>query len=263
MIGYVKDKYTYTQHENLIRMITSICDYFPNVYFMSPMGNIPTVISVHAMLKCIHNTTITQSKPIIHVYSVHTVDKQLLTAFPAKSAFKICKGYTGQLDILAKEDFIKGIFKSSTYYDETMYKSEIERLIVPIGLYFSTYNCASSFDKDKCPVTFVRKHLKNKVVLLNDFLTTRYDSKSMIKNISEQFYDFLCETELANPESLKNFFEYERRHDYHFQDTGFLAKFVVPLFETWSKKIKDYAMHQESENFKMLVKHQLYANWLL
>ena len=56
--------------------------------------------------------------------------------------------------------------------------------------------------------------------------------------------------------------EYVKRCDFRFKNIGVLNTALAPVVKNKKKKIKDYAIARESEQYKLLVKHELYIDWL-
>jgi hypothetical protein len=264
IVGYVKDAYYYRQFQSIITIIENICEFFPNIYFMSNIASIKHTILVGGFLRYIHSTLTTELKSSIHVYSSLNIDKQLLMLFPAKESYKICKPMnTTTVDFLSKRQFINKIFKGreDIYTAVHMYKSEIERLVVILGIFFGSYECCSASEKNAFSFSFLKENLKKKVDRVKEFITTKYDRLNSQENMNNQFEKYLLQYLAGgNGESFKT---YVKRYDFFSHQGQYIHKIMQELYNSSKTKFKDYEMLKESEKYKLFINHQLYANWLL
>lgn len=263
IIGYVKDGWTYKKYSKLLDMVCDICNYFKGTYFIPDIydGN-------HIHLICaaiIHMDSFVIDKRIprtIHVYSAYNMDKQILNCIPTKTAHKFSKEISGKITDISKENMMKDLFKKKDYYDQSKYKSEIDALLIPIGKFLNTLVCSPSKIEHQDKVQYTIRMMKDKLDLLTKFLSEVYNPGNL-DGISAQFFKFLNESGVFVAEIDSNtFYKYLKKTDFRFKNVGLLNSTLAPLIDSWKKKIKDYAMAKDSEKFQLLVKHQLYVNWL-
>ena len=69
--------------------------------------------------------------------------------------------------------------------------------------------------------------------------------------------------EIDSLDGVNALISYESYFDYRFQNAGKLNEIIIPIFEAWKKKIKDYSIARQSENFNLLKNHMPYINWLI
>jgi hypothetical protein len=265
IIGFVKDSYYYKQFHSIISVVENICEFFPHIFFMGNITPIKHTILVAGLMQHIHTYTLTDLKSSIHVYSSLNVDKQLMCVFPAKESYKICKPMnTSTVEFLSKRQFIRKVFKDNTeVYDPVhMYKAEIERLCVILGIYFNTYECYSASEKKKFTFTFARDTIKHKVGHFKTFLEERYVKEDKSLNINQQFTQFL-KSYLEKSVDLESLKTYVNRYDYFSHQGRYLSTVMSQLYSTYRVKLLDYEMSKESEKYRLFIQHPLYANWLI
>jgi hypothetical protein len=265
IVGFVKDNYYYKQYENIITIVENMCEFFPNVYFMSNIASMKHTILVGGFLRYIHSIIVTDFKSSIHIYSSFNVDKQLLCLFPTKEAYKVCKLMnTTTVDFLSKRQFINKVFKDNTpAYDLVhMYRSEIERLVVILGVYFGSYECFSSSERNTYSFPFTRDKLVKKADKVSQFITKYYNRNNSQENINNQFEKYICQF-LINQSDSVSLASYIKKYDFFSHQGQYIHNVMKELYNASKAKIKDYAMSKESEKYKLLIHHQLYANWLL
>jgi hypothetical protein len=259
IVGYVRDKQIYNQFKYIISNIQSICDFFPHIYFMENITNLRHTILVGSFIRYLYTITIKQNKNSIHVYSNYNIDKQLLTIFPTKDAYKINKQmYSNKVEFLSKEQFIEKLVKGNNAIIN--YRSEIERLCVPIGLFLNTYICISSRDKNEFNINFQKMQTKHKIQYIIDFIE-KYYRKEDNKNINSQFIEYLSHINIVN--NYTAFTQYEKEYDTFIHQGKQVHIFMQQLYNAWKAKLKDYSLSKESEKYKMFTEHHLYVNWLL
>jgi hypothetical protein len=265
IIGFVKDSFYYKQFRGIISIIENICEFMPHVYFMGDVASIKHTILVGAFLSYIQSNTISSSPCSMHIYSSLNVDKQLLCLFPTKESYKICKPMNGNhVDFLSKRQFIQKLFKDNETifsYVHT-YKSEIERLNVIIGVFLGTYECYSKSEKNNFTFSFIRETLKNRTLHLLHFFQNKYDKNNTTQNINKQFTLYL-KSFLSNPVDLESLKTYINRYDYFYHEGRYMHNIMKELYNTYKVKILDYEIAKESEKYRLLINHPLYANWLL
>jgi hypothetical protein len=266
IIGFVRDSFFYKQFHSIISIIETICEFMPNVYFMHDIAPIKHTILVGAFISYIHSNTLSGSPCSVHIYSGLNIDKQLLCIIPAnKTSYKICKQMgSNQVNFLEKNIFIKKLFRENDeiYSLICTYKSEIERLNVIIGIYFGTHECYSVSEKKHFTFSFKREPIKSRVLHLLYFLENYYNKDNMTKNINKQFIDYL-QSFLTNPVDLESLTKYVNRYDYFSHEGIYLHNIMKELYNSVRVKILDYEMSKESEKYRQLIEHPLYANWLL
>jgi hypothetical protein len=265
IIGFVKDGFFYKEYHGIITVIENICDFFPRVYFMNNYAAIKHAILAGGLLSHIHSFTIAQQKSSIHVYSSFNADKQLMCLFPAKEAYKICKPMNSQrVEFLSKRQFIKKIFKDNdeAYEKVYMYKAEIERLCVVLGIYFGTYECYSASEKKKFTFVFARDTIKNKVKHFHNFLENHFSKDDPDANINGQFVQYLKHY-LYNAVCFESFKMYINRYDYFSHQGKYMHDIMRHIYGSLKVKLKDYEMSKEAEKYRLFIQHPLYANWLM
>jgi hypothetical protein len=265
IVGYVKDNFFYKQFHGIITIIENLSEFFPHVYFMKNIAPMKYTILVGAYLNYIHSSTVSGLNRSIHIYSSFNVDKQLLYLFPTKESYKICKPMnSSNVDFLSKRQFILKLFKDNTDAYELVhtFKPEIERLSLLIGIFFGTYECYSSSEKDTFTFSFTRETLKKRVGHLYDFLTTHYQKDNPKVNINQQFLQYIAQF-LTNPIDLESLKTYISRYDYFYHEGRYMHKFMSEIHNANRIKIKDYEMSKETEKYRLMNEHPLYANWLL
>jgi hypothetical protein len=265
IIGFVKDSFYYKKFHSIIRIVENICEFFPHVFFMGNYASIKHTILVAGLLQHIHTHTATKLESSIHIYSSFNVDKQLLCIFPSKEAYKICKPMNGsRVEFLSRRQFIKKIFKDNNdaYEPVHIYKSEIERLCVILGIFFGTYECYSSSEKKSYTFSFSRGTLKYKVNQFLSFLTAHYNNDDPQLNINQQLTLYL-KNYLEKPIDLESLKNYVNRYDYFTHQGPYLHNIIRELYNAYRVKILDYEMSKESEKYRLFIQHPLYANWLM
>lgn len=263
IIGFVKDGFFYEKNSQLLDMIVSICDFFKDVYFVP---NIYRYNMTHIVCACLQymDTFSVQRKTTprtVHVLSAYNMDKQILTCIPTKTAHKFAKKMSGTLDDVSKDSLMMDLFKNPSYYFNSVHKSEIDALVMQIGKFLNTMVCTPSKERSYS-VKYTISRVKDKVELITDFLDNLYDISS-IDSIAVQFFKFLQTKNVFASQADENaYLEYVKRCDFRFKNIGVLNTALAPVVNTWRKKIKDYAIARESERYKLLVKHELYIDWL-
>lgn len=265
IIGYVRDSYTYKKYSKLLDMISSICDYFHGVYFIPDIYNGNNVHIVCACINYMNACATNKHIPImIHVLSPYNMDKQILNCIPTTNACKLQKELSGKPTVQYKKEIMEKLFKSHPeLYDDSEYKPEIDALLVSIGKFLNSMVCSKvKQTTDDYLIKYTVKSITKKIPIVFEFLKTGYRSETGIP-ISTQFINYLADNHIfAEPVDQSIMIRYLKSCDFRFQNIGVLNTSLAPLIETWKKKIKDYAKERESERYKMLVKHQLYINWL-
>jgi hypothetical protein len=265
LVGYVKDSFHYRKFHSIISIIEDLCEFFPHTYFMGDVASLKHTILVGALLKYIHNITLNKVDSLIHVYSSLNVDKQLMCIFPVKNAYKICKPMnSSKVDFLSKDQFISKIFKENedAFNKVSIYKAEIDRLNVILGIYFGSYECYSSSEKNNYTFTFRKDTIRNKVKYLLFFIEQVYDKDNDKLNLNQQFVLFL-KNYLVNKVDLESLKSYVRRYDYFSHQGSYMHNFIQSVYNAYNTKLKDYNIAKESEKYRLLITHQLYSNWLM
>jgi hypothetical protein len=265
IIGYVKDNYQYKQYHGIIAIIENLCEFFPHIYFMNNVAPIKHTILVAAYINYLRSITVSGLSCSIHVYSSYNIDKQLLCIIPTQNAYKICKLMnTSKVDFLSKRQFIAKLFKDNNDAYEIVhtFKPEIERLNVILGVFLGSYECDSSSEKEYFTFSFIRENIKKKSGHIYEYFTNYYNKEDPRFNINNQFINFLSSF-LINPVDIASLRNYANRYDYFSHEGQYLHKFMREIHNSHRIKIKDYEMSKETEKYRLLIEHQLYANWLL
>ena len=265
IIGFVKDGYAYDRYHKILDIIVQICEFFKDVYFIP---NVYQFNMTHIVCACIQYMDSFSIQKItlprtIHILSAYNMDKQIMNCIPVKTAHKFSKKMSGQLDDTSKEMMMRELFKTEGYYANSLYKSELDALVMQLGKFFNSLVCTSSKDnKGNNSVKYTVKRAKDKIELLDDFLKNGYDISCPL-GISPQFFAYLKNHNVfVSNVDENNYCDYLKKCDFRFKNIGILNTALAPLIDTWKKKIKDYAIARESEQYKMLVKHELYIDWL-
>lgn len=266
LVGYVRDSYIYNENKEILDMLYEFTKYFPNIYLIPNIAN-KGVLHVHIAAAVIeYMKKMTPNKKnysSIYVISNISSDRQLLFTFPTKNAVAIYKGYgfTGTV-FLNKYDYIAKIMKSKENYVNFPNKAELEYMNVLVGKYLNSVKFKHS-KMDTLKVNYKTTRTADKILLLERFISDAYDpSKQM--NISKQFILFLqSQGEIINTGGVNNLTFYETYFDYRYQNIGKLNEIIIPLFNSWKQKIKDYSIARASEGFKILQQHEMYLNWLI
>jgi hypothetical protein len=265
IIGFVKDNYLYKQFHGIITIIENLCEFFPHVYFINNSAPIKHTILVAAYINYLRSINLSGLDCSLHLYSSFNIDKQLLCVIPTKESYRICKLMnTNKVDFLSKRQFINKIFKDNDKAFELVhtFKPEIERLNVILGVFFGSYECNSGLEKEHFTFTFIRETIKNRATHLLEFFTRYYNKDDPEHNINNQFINFLS-SYLTNPVDIASLKNYTNRYDYFSHEGRYLHKFMREIHNSNRVKIKDYEMSKETEKYRLLIEHQLYANWLL
>lgn len=265
LIGFVKDKYFYEKNKNIMDMLYEFSKFFPNIY------TIPNIINKGLNTHIVENVIInmrgafnsSQAKQsAIFLMSSNSSDRQLLFAFPTKTAYTIFKGYGfGPTTFMSKEDILLKIMKKQEYLDNFNHKAELEYLNVLLGKFFNTVKFKNP-KFDKATINYKHTRIQDKINVLNDFVEKTYNP-SLTDNMCLQFMKYLLSIGEIDDDGFSKLSEYEQFYDYRFQNSSRINEITVPLFKQWKQKIKDYSISRESENYKLLVSHMMYTNWLL
>lgn len=267
LIGYVRDKRTYEKYKELLDAVYEMTTYFPNIYLIPDINNkyTPTVHIVESILINMQKTmgTVKNKFSSIYLVSCTGIDKQLLCAFPTRAAFAMYKGYGFSNTVfLSKEEYLIKIVRNKENYDNFKHKAELEYMSVFLGKYFNTVRLKMP-KIDNIKITYKHSRVIDKENILNDFIENVYDPTKMI-GISQQFLMYLKgKSEITTSEGINALTFYEQCFDYRYQNVGSLNEITMIIFKTWKQKIKDYAIARESENYKTLLEHLMYSNWLL
>jgi hypothetical protein len=265
LVGYVKDSFHYKKFHSIISIIEDLCEFFPHIYFMGDVASIKHTILVGALMQYIYSISLNKADSVIHVYSSLNVDKQLMFIFPVKDAYKICKLMnSAKVDFLSRTQFFNKIFKGNEEILNKVgtYKSELERLSVILGIYLGSYECCSSSEKATYTFSFIKETIRNKSKHLLFFIEKVYDKDNKKININQQFTLFL-KNYLINKVDLESLKSYTRRYDYFSHQGSYLYSFIQSVYNAYSSKLKDYNIAKEAEKYRLLISHQLYANWLM
>lgn len=259
VLGFVRGNKVYESAETIFKIVVTLADYFPGVFMLSNIAKGFHVHTIAGMIAYIKSVSLKDTQFSVYVVSGIPLDKQLMCVIPTYQAYFIHKGFDFRPTIyLSKEDYLKKIMKTQENYDLFSHKAELGYMNVSIGRYFNTL----IFKQDK-PINLKRSKLKDKIDHFNEFISSVYNP-SFNENMTKQFIYYLKNIkEIPDEKQYKNFLEYERCYDYRFQDTGMIKNILVPLFNNWRLKIKDYDMTRKSENYKILVEHDMQYNWLL
>ena len=263
IIGFVKDSFTYKKYAEICDNVVGICEFFKDVYFIP---DVYEYLHTHIVCACIQHmdsyTAYKRDMPrTIHVLSAYNIDKQIMTCIPTKTAHKFHKKMSGNMEDISKDTMMRELFKTEGYYRNSEYKYELDSLLVPIGKFLNSMVCTTGKSEDYT-VKYTVQRVKDKLTYIDDFIKNCYKPGS--DSISSQFFGYLKEKSLFKDSFVdeNNYLRYLKRCDFRFKNIGVLNSALAPLVETWKKKIKDYAIARESERYKLLIKHELYADWL-
>jgi hypothetical protein len=264
IIGFVKDSFCYKQYKGVITIIEGLCEFFPNIYFMGDIAPMKHSILVASYVNYLHSVT-ASSECSVHIYSSLNIDKQLLCLLPSKETYKICKPMNNQsVEFLSKNQFLNKLFKNNEEAFKLVhsFKPEIEKLCVLIGVFLNTYECYSASEKTHFTFSFIRENTLKRASHILEFLSQHYKSNDKENNINSQFIKFL-ESYLVNKVDIESLKKYVNRYDYYSHEGRYMYKFMRELHNTNRIKLKDYEISKETEKYRLLIEHQLYANWLL
>lgn len=261
VLGYVRDNWVYNKYKDVLDQVVDYCEFFPNIYMMAKIMcdnrlYMHLVASAISYMKSI-SPNIHQSS--IFVVSNTVIDRQLMCVFPTKDAYTIFKNYARKAEIIEKTSYMRGLFNKPQFYDESPYKSQLEQMNVLLGVYFGKFKTiAKRLNKD-AKIEYAHNKTNDKMNILSEFLNKVYDQNST-NSVSVQFIEYLVQSnELTVPKPLYSF---ESMYDYRCQRVSVLHNIVIPILNSWKKKIKDYNLARESEKYKTLISHQLFSNWL-
>lgn len=267
LIGYVRDKRTYEKYKEILDSVYEMTTYFPNIYLL-PNITSKNTLSVHIVESVLINMyktmgTLKNKFSSIFIVSNTNVDRQLMCAFPTRAAYVMHKGYGFSNTVfLSKEEYLLKITKTKENYDNMLHKAELEYMNILVGKYFNTVKLKLS-KTDNIKINYKHSRLIDKINNLNDFIENVYDPVKNI-GISKQFLLYLkSKGEIATTEGIDALTNYESYFDYRYQNIGSLNEITMIIFKTWKQKIRDYAIARESENYKILLDHLMYSNWLL
>lgn len=268
IVAFVRDGVVYEKYKKILDMVYEFTNFFPNVYFIPNILACKTSLYVHVVaavinhMKEISPTSKTKHSCIFVVSSIGS-DRQLMCLFPTKISCTIYKGYGfSATTFLTKEKYLTKIMKSEENYKNFRHKAELEYMNVLVGKYINSMRLRNA-KLDSIKLRYKSYKTVDKLALLNEFIETVYDPSQQI-NISNQFMLFLqSKSEIDSLDGVNNLISYESYFDYRFQNIGKLNEVIIPIFDSWKKKIKDYSISRQSENFKLIRSHMPYINWLL
>lgn len=267
IIGYVKDNYIYNQHRDIIDQVVAYCNFFPNVY-MIPKILLDNRMYLHiasAIMCYMKSVTPTNHQSAIVVVSNSSIDRQMMCLFPTRFAYTVMKDYTQKPQIIEKTSYMRGIMVKDEFYDGSPYKAQLECMNVLLGRYFgNTFKSVMKRMNRKGDLKTKYKHHKSsdKAAVISSFISGVYDQDST-KSVSTQMMMYLASSgEITDKEGLESFMLFEKIYDFRYQNLGELNQLIIPLLNSWRKKIKDYALARESESYKSLIAHPLFSNWL-
>ena len=264
ILGYVKDNWVYDKHKKILDQVVDYCGFFPNVYMMA------RILCKGAMYVHLVASTISYMKsisPNIHQSSVIVVsntvaDRQLMCTFPTKCAYTVFKNFNRKVEIIEKTSYMRGLFNKPQYYDESSHKSQLEQMNVLLGMYFGKFKNWMLKRFSSSSVKYVHSKYNDKINILSEFLDKVYDQNST-DSTSKQFFKYLMDSnEFVDNGECEKAKVFEMWYDYRCQNTHELNNVMIPVLNSWKKKIKDYALARESESYKTLISHQLFSNWL-
>ena len=267
VICFVRDGYIYDKYKSILDLFYEFTNFFPNVYFIPNIMERKSSLTIHivaAILNHIHSISpaAKTKHTSIFVMSSAGVNRQLMYLFPTKLAYTIYKGFGFSATVfLNKEDCLKKIIKSDDNYVGFTHKAELEYMNVLIGKYLNSVKFKSKFDSVK--IDYTHSRIKDKINIINDFIENNYDPNKGFP-ICQQFILYLQSSgEIKTEDELNALTKYESQFDFRYQNLNQLNEVLVPLFDTWKKKIKDYTIARQSENFNILRSHMAYINWLM
>jgi hypothetical protein len=262
LIGFVKDSFVYSKNKDILDSLVVMSDYFPNVYMIPDIvKNGLTVHVVSSVMDYIHSTNKNNKFSSIYVISKSSIDRQLMCVFPSYQAYFIHKGFEYIPDcVMSKETYLKKLSRKDEYYENFSHKAEFEYMNVLIGKYFNSLVFKNS--KETSKIVYEHSKIKDKLNILNEFIESSYEP-SKEDTISSQFVLYLQSIGEIKYPGIENLMDYERYYDYRYQNMGELHRTIIPIFNNWKQKIKDYEVSRKSENYKALIEHDISYNWLL
>lgn len=268
IVCFVRDGIVYDKFKKILDMFYDFTNYFPNIYMIPNIMTSKSSLHVHVVAAVLNYIkSVSPSSKVKHssifVISAINSDKQLMFLFPTKVACTIYKGYAfSATTFLYKEKQMIKIMKHEDYYKNFRHKAELEYMNVLVGRYLNTVKFKNS-KLDSVRVKFVHSKTMDKINFINDFIENHYDPSQQI-TICNQFLLYLQSAgEVDTLEGVNALVSYEKYFDFRAQNVGKINEVIIPLFQAWKKKIKDYAIARQSENFNILKEHLAYLNWLL
>jgi len=268
IVTFVRDGTVYEKYKKILDMFYEFTNYFPNLYFIPNIAASRTALHSHIVaavisyMKSISPTAKTKHSSIFVISSIGS-DRQLMYLFPTRIACTIYKGYGfSATTFLTKEKHLIKMMKSIDNYKNFRHKAELEYMNVLVGKYLNSVK----FRNAKLDAVRIKyTHFKNveKIAIITDFIENHYDPSQQI-GICNQFLLYLqSRGEIDSLEGVNALMSYESYFDFRFQNIGKLNETIIPLFNAWKKKIKDYSIARQSENFTLLKNHMPYINWLM
>lgn len=265
LIGFVKDNFYYDKNQKVLDMLYEFSNYFPNIYTIPKIINKNGLYThiveniVYSMRNASNSSKTKQSS--IFLISPNSSDRQLMFSFPTRTAYTVFKGYGfSKTNFISKDELLIKIMKNEDNYNNFEHKAELEYMCVLLGKYFNTFKFKNpKFDNN---IEFKHTRMNDKIIIVNEFIEKEYNVEA-VDNMCLQFLKYLLKLGEIDDVGFKYFSEYEQIYDYRFQNSSKINEVVIPLFRQWKQKIRDYSIARESENYKILISHMLYTNWLL
>lgn len=241
----------YQINKEVLEKLKTMCDFIPGIIYIDYISDKPNIYphiayALVQLLTSTYNAQKTQS--IIHVYSTHGIDYQLL--FSTNSwENRIIKIMPWKTKIETKNMMMSKVFGTKEFYSKSTYKSEIETMLIPFGLYMNT------IVKGPNPLLNMKGQRKDKrLESINKFLI-----ENQGKTDTELFENF--KNELIHEKDQSMYTRYLEEHDYHMNKH--VLEIAKSLLNLWSSKIKDHDAINQNDKVRLLKNHDLRLNWLL
>lgn len=265
-IAFVKDNYIYNKNKEIMDQLVDYSSFFKNVYVIPKILNDNRLYMhvVCATMTHMKNVALGTNQSSIFLVSNAQIDRQIMCLFPTRCAYTLMKDYKQQPLLVDKTRYMHYVMKKDMYYDGSPFKAQLECMNVLLGRWFGTLKAVLKKVRKSDDYACKYLHMKTaeKINVLSNFLTGAYDADS-VQSVSTQFVRYLSGSgEFLDKTTLDSFAYFEKLYDFRYQNIGELNRMIIPLLATWQRKIKDYDLVRESENYKALIAHPLFSNWL-
>jgi hypothetical protein len=249
VILYLNSYRDYQNHKVLLDKVKKACDYFPGIFYIEPISqkenSYPHI--VRGVIECLKAKDDAKNiQTVIHVYSIHTVDMQLMLATTSPDN-RVIKMMDFRHIVYTRNTLFTRVFGDKEMYYKSLDKPTLEALIIPLGLYMGT------LVKGANPVTVTLKK-GEKLQTIRQFVEINRGVTG--EKLIESFAINLIPSEFQDL-----FMKYIKEHDFNYNK--YVIDIVKDLIATWSNKIKDFNVIKEDTKVKILQEHSLNLNWVL
>lgn len=251
IILYTHSYSSYKLHENILNKLKTMCEFIPGIIYIDPISDKENIYPhiTYALIQLIKITNNSQKlQTIVHVYSNHNIDYQLIFSSESKEN-RLIKISPWKTKIETKFMIMSKVFGNKDFYNKNNYKSEIETMFIPFGLYMNTIV--------KGPNPLIHMKGERKEARLQNIIN--FLNKHNGKTDTELFEAF--KSELIDEKDRSIYQRYLEEHDYH--SNKYVIELAKNLLNLWSSKIKDYNLIKDNEKVRILKHHDLRLNWLL